>query len=85
MAANLPAAAQAEAYLPEHRWEAGTNLSAMTVEFMFSVVTHSGVSSTDATDVLVCGSVMFQLSRLVGGVTLARTYMASAAAAWASR
>ena len=68
-----------------HSWAADTNWSAMTVEFIFSVVTHSGVRSTEATDVLVWGSLMCQLSRLAGGLTPARTYMASAAAAWASK
>jgi hypothetical protein len=81
----MPAAEQAEAYLPAHRADAFTNPSAMTVEFMVCVVTHSAVSSTDFTDALVCGSVKLELSRLAGGFTPARMYMASAAAAWASR
>src|SRR5580692_5640933 len=82
---EIPAAVQSFAYLPAHSWEAGTNLSAMTVEFMLAVLTHSGVSSTDLTEVFVCGSVVVWLSRLAGGVRPARTYMASAAAACASR
>jgi hypothetical protein len=80
-----PAEKQAVAYLPAHKLEAETNLSAMTVEFTFSVVAHSGVSSMDAADLLACGSVMLQLRRLADGVTPAQTYMASATAAWASR
>ncbi len=82
---EIPAAVHALAKLPEQSWDAGTNLSAMTVEFMFAVVTHFGVSRTEATDCLVCGSVVVPLSRLAGGVAPARTYMARAAAAWASR
>ena len=37
---------QSEANLPEHSCEAGTNLSATTVEFMFVGVTHVGFRST---------------------------------------
>ena len=37
---------QAEAYLRVHNAEASTKWSAMTVAFMFSAVTHSGVSRT---------------------------------------
>jgi hypothetical protein len=81
----MPAAEQAAAYSRVHSAEAATNLSAMTVEFMFAVVTHSGVSSTERTDLLVCGSVRGQLRRPSGGVTPARTYRARAAAPWASR
>src|SRR2546430_6369864 len=40
-------AVQSEANLPAHSCEAGTNLSAMTVEFMFVGVTHTGVRRTD--------------------------------------
>jgi hypothetical protein len=39
-------------YFAVHSWEAGTNLSAMTVEFIFDVVTQVGVKSTDGTATL---------------------------------
>jgi len=78
------AVAQALAKVPAHSWEAGTAPSATTVAAMFCVVTHSGVSRTEATLALVCGSVALPLSRADGGVTPARTYMARATAAWAS-
>jgi hypothetical protein len=53
----MPAVAHSAAYRAAHKLEADTNLSAMTVAFTFSVVTHSGVSSAAGTDVPVCGSV----------------------------
>ena len=65
----MPAWMQALAYLSGHSWETVTKWSAMTVEFMFLVVTHSGVSCTDGTDVRVCGSVRGQVSRVCGGDT----------------
>ena len=47
--------------------EAGTNWSAMTVEFILDVVTHSGFSSTEGTWVLAVVSVVVPLTRLAGG------------------
>ena len=57
----------------------------MTVEFMLVLVTQVGVSSTDGTLAPPWESLVLPLTRLVGGVLLARRYMASATAAWASR
>ena len=64
---------QALANEPAHSWLAGTNLSAMTVEFMLAVVTHVGVSRTDGTLTLAVVSWVEPLTRVVGGVSPART------------
>ena len=56
----------------------------MTVEFMLAVVTHSGLSRTEGTETLAAVSSVGPLTREDGGVWPARTYSASAAAAWAS-
>ena len=64
---------------------AGTKLSAMTVPFMFAVVTHVGFSSTDGTLTLAVVSWVVPFTRPEGGVAPALMYMASAAAACASR
>src|SRR6266704_2777454 len=83
---EIPAAVQAALYLAVHSWEAGTNLSAMTVEFIFDVVTQVGVKSTDGTKTWpVVSIVVWPPVSAVGTWTPARTYIASAAAAWASR
>jgi len=52
----MPAAVHALAKEPAHSCEAGTNLSAMTVEFMLAVVTQSGLSRTDGTEVFDVGA-----------------------------
>ena len=50
---EIPASLQAGPNEPAHSCEAGTNLSAMTVAFMFAVVTHSGLSRTEGTSTLL--------------------------------
>ncbi len=83
---EIPAALQAAAYLLVHSWAAGTNLSAMTVEFIFVVVTQVGVKSTEGTAVWVLLSIVVAPPVSAdGGVTPALMYIASATAAWASR
>src|ERR1022692_736389 len=82
---EIPAAVHSALYLPVHSCDAGTNLSLMTVEFIFAVVTHSGVSSTEGTLTCAVVSIVVRLTRLEGGVTLARMNSASVAAACASR
>jgi len=81
---EIPAALQSAAKLPAQSCEAGTNLSAMTVEFMLALVTHSGLSRTEGTAVLEVVSSVVPLTRLDGGVWWSRAKIASAAAAWAS-
>ena len=44
----MPAVVQSLAYEPAQSCEAGIQLSLITVEFMFFVVTHFGVSRTEA-------------------------------------
>ncbi len=58
---------QSAAYEPAQSWEAGTKLSAITVEFMFLVVTHSGVRRDDVTLRCEVGSTVVPLVRLAGG------------------
>src|SRR6266536_1495466 len=82
---EIPAAWQADLYLAVQSCAAGTKLSAMTVAFMFAVVTHVGFSSTDGTLTLAVVSSVVLFTRADGGVAPARMYMASAAAACASR
>src|SRR6266487_4511843 len=82
---QIPAAWQADLYLAVQSCAAGTKLSAMTVAFMFAVVTHVGLSSTDGTLTLAVVSSVVLFTRADGGVAPARMYMASAAAACASR
>src|ERR1700722_3398755 len=81
---EIPADLHASAYWLVHRALAVTNLSAITVLFMFCVVTHSGISRTLGTLAFEPGSTVLPLTRLDGGVWLARRYRATAAAAWAS-
>ena len=77
---------QAALYLDVHSCDAGTNLSAITVEFIFEVVTQVGVKSTEGTEVLPLVSfVVAPLVSVDGTVAPALMYIASAAAAWASR
>src|SRR5450755_1218413 len=77
----IPAAVQAALNVAVHSCAAGTKLSVITVEFMLAGVTHSGVSSTEGTWTCSAESVVVLLTRLAGGVALARMYIASAAAA----
>ena len=82
----MPSLVQSAAKLPVHSCAAGTKLSLMTVDSMFAGVTHSGVSRTDGDgrrSPSCPGSCRWPGSS--GGVLPARRYMASAAAAWASR
>ena len=81
----MPAAVQSAAYEPAHSCEAGIQLSLITVEFMFFVVTHFGVSRTDGTLTLAVESWVLPLTSADGGLTPARRYRASATAACASR
>jgi hypothetical protein len=69
----MPAAVHALAKEPAQSWEAGTNLSAMTVEFMLAEVTHSGLSRTDGTSTLDVESSVWPFTRAAGGVWPART------------
>jgi hypothetical protein len=71
--AEIPASERAVAYLPAHSWDAGTNLSAITVEFMFEEVTHSGFSSTDGTATCSWVSSVEPFTSVDGGVFPART------------
>ena len=64
---------QALAYEPAHSVEAGTNLSAMTVLFMFAVVTHFGVSRTEGTVTFAVVSLTEPFTSDDGGVCPART------------
>ena len=58
----------------------------MTVASMFVASTQMGVSRTAGSVVAeLVGSVVLPFSRAAGGVCLARRYVASATAAWASR
>ena len=61
------------------------NLSEITVVFMLDGVTHSGLISTDGTAVCVCESCVLPFTRAAGGLTPARSMIASVAAACASR
>ena len=63
---------QAAAYEPVQSWDAGTNLSAMTVDFMLEVVTHSGVNKTEGTLVPVLESSVLPLTRVDGAFWPAR-------------
>src|ERR1019366_3020405 len=82
---EIPAAVQAALYADVQSCDAGTNLSAITVVFIFAGVTHVGTKSTDGTCACSVESVVLPLTRADGGASPARMYIASAAAAWASR
>ena len=81
----MPAALQSAAYEPAHSCDAGTKLSLMTVAFMFLVVTHVGVKSTDGTLTLDVVSSVLPLASEAGTFAPARRYRASATADCASR
>ena len=81
----MPACWHALAKDPEHRSEVLTKRSLTTVEAMFSVVTHTGVRSTEGTWLFAVLSAVCPFTRPEGGVWPARRYRASATAAWASR
>jgi hypothetical protein len=82
---EIPAALHAAATSDVHNCWAVTNLSAMTVSFMFLGVTHTGGSSTDCTLAFAVVSSVVPLTSEDGGVWPARRYRASATAACASR
>ena len=81
----MPADVQAEEYDPAQSCDAGTNLSAITVDFMFFDVTHTGVSSTDGTWVCDVESRVLPLTSEAGGLTPALRYSANADDASASK
>jgi len=69
----MPAVLQALAKEPLQSWDAGTNLSAITVEFMLDVVTHVGLRRTDGTEALAVVSWVEPFTSEDGGVWPART------------
>src|ERR1700730_9024847 len=81
---EIPACEQTLAPTAPHSAVGSMNLSLITVDSMFVLLTESGVRSTDGTAVLVWVSWVLELTRLDGGVFLARTYMERATPAWAS-
>src|ERR1700730_11451461 len=84
---EIPADVHIAAKAPAQSVALSTNLSLTTVDAMFWVVTHTGVSNTDGTSTLGVAPVSFVVPfrSSAGGVWLARREIARAAAAWVSR
>src|SRR6516165_11959453 len=81
----MPAALQALAPASPQTSAGVTNLSAMTVDCMLALVTHTGVSRVAGSVMLgLAGSTVVPFSRADGGVAPASRIVAMATEAWAS-
>src|SRR5215472_1906009 len=84
---GMPYWAQTPAPTAEQSADADTNLSLITVDAMFEVSTHTGVSSTAGCwlPVTPLGGVVLPFTSALGGDWPARRMVARETAAWASR
>ena len=81
----MPAAVQAAAPASVHSCVLSTNLSLMTVSFMFDAFTHFGVRSEAGCSLPLVpdGGLVVPFSNAEGGVWPARRMVATATASWA--